>query len=150
MRQDIVLFHIPKEGPQICGKRIRLLTIASGYSTGGATNTNTKVFPLNGFVSRTEPSKRPYVTHQRQVDLMVNKHKGIQRQPLLTYSRPTRNYSDSVNTFGPFSRARNYGPVFRIDFLGGAITQGLVECITIVQLPFYDDVRGTQQPDHSS
>ena len=52
-----------------------------------------------------------------------------------TYGR-TRNWRDSLNIFedshGPEGK---YNPVFKLDLLGGVLSQGLIGYITMVNIP---------------
>ncbi|GLB40970.1 putative aromatic compound dioxygenase [Lyophyllum shimeji] len=112
-------------------------TIFPGYYTGRATHVHTKVFPKwTVLPNRTFTSD--HLAHVGQfffddeINLRIDEMHPYSENPIRhTYGR-TRNWRDSLNIFedshGPEGQ---YNPVFKLDLLGGVISQGLIGYITM-------------------
>ncbi|KAH6909974.1 Intradiol ring-cleavage dioxygenase [Coprinopsis sp. MPI-PUGE-AT-0042] len=116
---------------------VQFTTIFPGYYTGRATHIHTKVFPEwiplpNGTFKAGRLSHTGQFFFDDDVNLVIDKMHPYTDNPIRHTRGRTRNWRDSLNIFedshGPEG---NYNPVFKLDFLGGVIKQGLVGYITM-------------------
>ncbi|KAG6856858.1 hypothetical protein H0H87_012675 [Tephrocybe sp. NHM501043] len=117
-------------------------TIFPGYYTGRATHIHTKVFPSwtvlpNGTFTSDHLAHTGQFFFDDEINLRVDnrsfKMHPYTMNPIRDTRGRTRNWRDSLNIFedshGPEGK---YNPVFRLDLLGGVISQGLVGYITMM------------------
>ncbi|KAF8915663.1 Intradiol ring-cleavage dioxygenase [Mucidula mucida] len=113
---------------------VQFITIFPGYYTGRATHIHTKVFPEwtalpNGTFDGGRLSHVGQFFFDDEVNSVVDKMHPYTTNPL---KDRTRNWRDSLNIFedshGPEGQ---YNPVFRLEFLGGVISQGIAGFITM-------------------
>ncbi|KAF8632667.1 hypothetical protein AX17_004799 [Amanita inopinata Kibby_2008] len=112
-------------------------TIFPGYYTGRATHVHTKVFMdwetlPNGTFRSDKVAHVGQFFFDDEINMHIDKMHPYADNPIRdTYGR-TRNWRDSLNIFqdshGPEGE---YNPVFKLDFLGGVINQGLIGYITM-------------------
>ncbi|PFH47561.1 hypothetical protein AMATHDRAFT_151801 [Amanita thiersii Skay4041] len=112
-------------------------TIFPGYYTGRATHIHTKVFTAwetlsNGTFQSDHLAHVGQFFFDDEVTSQIDKMHPYTENPIRdTYGR-TRNWRDSLNIFedshGPEGM---YNPVFKLEFLGGVISQGLIGFITM-------------------
>ncbi|RDB19167.1 hypothetical protein Hypma_014222 [Hypsizygus marmoreus] len=112
-------------------------TIFPGYYTGRATHVHTKVFPTwtthpNGTFTSDALAHVGQFFFDDEVNLRVDNMHPYTTNPIRDSYGRTRNWRDSLNIFedshGPEGK---YNPVFKLDLLGGVISQGLVGYITM-------------------
>ncbi|KAG5645662.1 hypothetical protein DXG03_005499 [Asterophora parasitica] len=112
-------------------------TIFPGYYTGRATHIHAKVFPAwtthpNGTFSAERLLHTGQFFFDDAINVRVDNMHPYTENPIRHTRGRTRNWRDSLNIFedshGP---EREYNPVFKLDFLGGVIQQGLMGYITM-------------------
>lgn len=112
-------------------------TIFPGYYTGRATHIHTKVYPTwkvlpNGTFMSSQLAHVGQFFFEDEINLRIDHMHPYTMNPIRdTYGR-TRNWRDSLNIFqdshGPEGK---YNPVFKLDLLGGVLSQGLIGYITM-------------------
>ncbi|KAF9465955.1 Intradiol ring-cleavage dioxygenase [Collybia nuda] len=112
-------------------------TIFPGYYTGRATHVHTKVFPRwtalpNGTFTSDQLAHVGQFFFDDEVNLRIDHMHPYTTNPIRNTFGRTRNWRDSLNIFedshGPEGQ---YNPVFKLDLLGGVISQGLIGYITM-------------------
>ncbi|EDR10170.1 uncharacterized protein LACBIDRAFT_184112 [Laccaria bicolor S238N-H82] len=112
-------------------------TIFPGYYMGRATHIHTKVFPEwvpqpNGTFAAGRLSHVGQFFFEDEINLVIDKMWPYVTNPIRETRGRTRNWRDSLNIFedahGPEGK---YNPVFKLHFIGGVISQGLVGYITM-------------------
>ncbi|TFK19602.1 aromatic compound dioxygenase [Coprinopsis marcescibilis] len=112
-------------------------TIFPGYYTGRATHVHTKVFPewvplQNGSFKAGRLSHVGQFFFEDGINLAIDNMHPYSENPIRDTRGRTRNWRDSLNIFedshGPEGK---YNPIFKLEFLGGVIRQGLVGYITM-------------------
>jgi len=112
-------------------------TIFPGFYTGRATHIHTRVFPEwtplpNGTFKGGRLVHTGQFFFEDEINMVIDKMHPYSTNPIMnTYGR-TRNWRDSLNIFeeshGPEG---NYNPIFKLELLGGVISQGLIGYITM-------------------
>ncbi|KAJ3536944.1 hypothetical protein NMY22_g5810 [Coprinellus aureogranulatus] len=112
-------------------------TIFPGYYTGRATHIHTKVFPEwtvlpNGTFKAGRLGHTGQFFFDDDTNMVIDKMHPYTENPIRHTRGRTRNWRDSLNIFedshGPEGK---YNPVFKLHFLGGVISQGLIGYITM-------------------
>ncbi|EAU86956.1 hypothetical protein CC1G_09813 [Coprinopsis cinerea okayama7 len=112
-------------------------TIFPGYYTGRATHIHTKVFPEwvplpNGTFKAGRLAHVGQFFFEDEINLVIDNMHPYSENPIRHTRGRTRNWRDSLNIFedshGPEGK---YNPVFKLEFLGGVIRQGLIGYITM-------------------